>query len=102
MNLHARRREVLVADAKLRQARDQWARQTQSLRARIAAHREWWILGAGLASGLSAGLLPLHRFRRAGRMASRTLSLVLRSPLMALLFASAATKSDPTKPDKPQ
>ncbi len=101
MNLRARRREVLFASARLQLERDQWMRQTQSLRTRVAAHREWWILSSGLAGGLIAGLLPLHGFRGAGRLASRTLSFVLRSPLIALLFASAATKSDPAKPDPP-
>lgn len=99
MSLRTRRHDVALAQAKLQHERALWITRTQSLRARVHAHRARWIIGSGFAGGLLAGFLPLRGLGRAGGVVSHALGFVLRSPLVALLFAEVAKKPPAAKPD---
>lgn len=99
MSLRTRRRDALLADAHLQRERALWTVRTRVLRERIDAHREWWIIGAGLLGGAFVGWTPRRSFARLGRVAHRTLSFALRSPIAAVLLAGIVKKTDAARTD---
>lgn len=95
MSRAALKREVIAANRRLVNERAGWRSRIFSLRARIARHRETWIVAGGFAGGVVAGLLPLRGIAQAARVTAGVASFVLRNPLGAL-FVEGLRRSDDT------
>ncbi len=86
MSLREKRRDARRAELRLEVERLRWRIRTHDLRAHFARHREVWLVGGGIGSGLLAGLLPWKAGANLGRLVVGLASLALRSPLGALLI----------------
>lgn len=84
MEILERRRAARHAERAFQLEHRDWRARTKALAAHLVRHRQACLLGSGFAGGLIVGLLPL----RAARLIASTASLVLRSPLGAMLIES--------------
>lgn len=93
MSLATNRRAAAVAEQRLRGAHDVWRVRVRDLRRRIAPHETAWIIGAGLTSGLIAGLSSA---RSGVRVLTRTFGLLLRSPISTALIGAIVRRDSDT------
>lgn len=95
MSLIERRRAVRRAERELEFERARWHARTRVLREHYVHHREAWLLGGGFGAGVIASLLPLRAGARLGRAITSMATLLLRSPIQALLLEAARRHLDP-------
>ncbi len=89
------RAAVIEAERELALARRLHGEQTRWLRGVLRRHRSGIIVGAGLAGGVLAGLLPARRWMRSGAGLFGTVLALARTPLgplaLGALFGKAAS-----------
>ena len=99
MKRQARRRQLAAAEQRLAQADAGLLASTAILRARLERHGPSALLGAGVATGAVAGMLPLGGVVRLARALTSVGLLLLRVPLG--LWAGASARHDRTPPTEP-
>lgn len=88
MKLGARRRQVAAAERRARSARAVLHYRAEALRGISRRHREEFLVGGGLVSGMLVALLPVRAWSRLGAIVFGTTAFVLRSPISGILLGS--------------
>lgn len=87
---------VKAAQIRVEAARLELAGHTSALRALVHRRRATLIVGAGLATGMAAGLMPVRAWARAGALIGGIGALVARSVLTPMIAGALIARQERT------